>query len=136
MQTIYSYSAGQLEQLHQLYLKEWWAKSRTWEETIACASNCSLLIGVLEEGTGDLIGTARVLTDFVFKALILDVIVRQDRRGQGVGVFLMNELLNHDRMKGVAQIDLCCREELMSFYAKFGFSTDVDDVRLMRLTQR
>jgi GNAT superfamily N-acetyltransferase len=136
MLTIYSYSARQLEQLHHLYLNEWWAKGRSWDETIACASNCSLLVGVLDEEASDLIGTARVLTDFVFKALILDVIVRQDRRGQGVGVFLMNELLKHDRMKGVAQIDLCCREGLMPFYAKFGFSTDVNDVRLMRLTQR
>ena len=66
-----------IAQLHELYQQEWWTKGRTLEETKNCVAGSQVCIGLVD-ANDDLIGFARVLTDFTFKALIFDVIVRKD----------------------------------------------------------
>jgi predicted GNAT family N-acyltransferase len=79
-----------------------------------------------------LVGFARVLTDFVYEALVLDVIVAEDLRGTGLGAALMNAIVNHPRLALVRTIELACQPELVSFYERWGFTDKVGRSRLMR----
>jgi predicted GNAT family N-acyltransferase len=68
----------------------------------------------------------------VFKALIFDVIVAPNRRDEGLGRHLIEKILQDSDLKKVKHIELYCLPELVPFYEKFGFSTDVSGVSLMR----
>lgn len=72
-------SETQVEQLHQLYHQEWWTKDRTLVETQQVIDGSSLIIAIVQDN--QLIAFARVLTDYIFKAFIFDVIVAKDYRG-------------------------------------------------------
>ena len=72
------------------------------------------------------------VTDFIFKAIIFDVIVCSSQRGTGLGVKLMDSIQNHEELKDVTHLELYCLPEMEAYYQKFGFSTDVGNVRLMR----
>lgn len=128
----HSLSESQLEQLHSLYQREWWSKGRSLEETRTCAQRSSLIF-VLCEGD-KLMAYARVLTDYVFKAFIFDVIVAQEARGQHIGAQILQHILRHPELQQVKNIELYCRPELVDFYRQYGFSCDVGDIHLMRLS--
>ena len=133
MTIIYELSEKHIEQLHALYQTEWSARGRSLENTKLCVNGSQICIGITSEGD-DLIGFARVLTDFTFKALIFDVIVTQTERGKGLGDRLISLVKNHERLKLVRHFELYCLPEMLSFYKKHGFSTDVGEIKLMRFT--
>lgn len=64
---------------------------------------------------------ARVLSDFTFKAMIFDVIVAGQHRGQGLGQALVGRILNHEKLKRVKSFELYCPDRLVPFYEKLGF---------------
>jgi len=68
-----------------------------------------------------LVGFGRVLTDFVYRATIWDVIVDQSYQKQGVGTELVQRILNHHRLKKVELFWLCTSRP--EFYKKLGFSS-------------
>ena len=71
---------------------------------------------------GDLlIGFGRVLTDFVYRAAIWDVIVDKTYQRQGVGANIVQRILNPPRLKKVELFWLCTR--MPGFYEKLGFSS-------------
>lgn len=123
----------QLEQLHALYQGEWWSKGRSLEETRTCAQRSSLIFALCDGDT--LLAYARVLTDYVFKAFIFDVIVAPGARQQHLGEKMLNCILRHPDLQNVRHPELYCRPDLVDFYRKFGFRTDVGDVQLMRLSR-
>jgi predicted GNAT family N-acyltransferase len=75
---------------------------------------------------------ARVLTDDVYLAMILDVIVDPTYRGTGLGRALMDTVLAHPRVSGVKSVELVCQPGLVGFYEKWGFTQDVGTSLLMR----
>ncbi len=108
-----------LEQLVRLFEHASWAKGRTTEETKKMLGNTDLALSAWD---GDqLIGFGRVLTDFVFRASIWDVIVDPNYQGQDIGAQLVQRLLDHPSLKRVELFWLCTRDK-QSFYEKFGFS--------------
>ena len=131
MEVIYELSGRQIGDLHQLYQREWWTKGRSLAETKQCVDGSQICIGVIDDA-GALHGFSRVLTDFTFKALIFDIIVSEQHRGRGLGDKLMGLVMDHERLRRVKHFELYCLPELYSFYGKFGFSTDVGAVKLMR----
>jgi len=68
-----------------------------------------------------LVGFGRVLTDFVYRATIWDVIVDQTYQKQGIGTEIVQRLLNHPRLKKVELFWLCTHRP--GFYEKLGFSS-------------
>lgn len=133
MNVIHKLGEKHIEQLHALYQAEWWTRGRSLENTRRCVSGSQICIGITSEND-DLIGFVRVLTDFTFKALIFDVIVMPTERGKGLGDKLLSLVKSHERLKSVRHFELYCLPEMMSFYEKHGFSTNVDEIKLMRLT--
>jgi predicted GNAT family N-acyltransferase len=117
--------------LHLLYQNEWWTSGRTLDETHRVVEGSQICIGLVAD-SGRLVGFTRVITDFTFKALVFDVIVAQDFRGGGLGDRLVSLILNHEKLRDVACVELYCLPELTPFYEKHGFSGDVGRIRLMR----
>lgn len=110
----------QIAELHVLYQSEWWTKGRSLEDVRVMVENSSLIVALLDEDER-LVAFSRILTDFVFRATIYDVIVAEALRGQGVGRLLMNAVAQHSRLQRVSTLWLCCNPEMVPFYEKWGF---------------
>ncbi len=76
------------------------------------------------------IGFARVITDFVRFAYLADVFIAEDYRGQGLGEWFVETILDHPRLRGVWRWLLATRDA-HGLYAKFGFSRLPDPDRWM-----
>jgi N-acetylglutamate synthase-like GNAT family acetyltransferase len=90
-----------MDALHALLSQSQWAKGRsreTIEKTVA-NSLCFSLINAKEQ-----IGFARVITDGVTYAVILDMIIREDFRGQGLGKWLMQCIGEHPDVVPLRQV--------------------------------
>ena len=131
MQVIYEFNEEQIKELQELYAREWWTNTRTLVETRACVEGSQICIGIIDT-SGRLQGFARVLTDYTFKALVFDVIVSEACRGTGLGDKLMALVMNHEQLTHVKHFELYCLPELYAFYKRWGFSSDVGDITLMR----
>ena len=131
MDVIYKLSPQNISELHELYQNEWWTKGRTLIESEQCINGSQVCIGLIDEH-GVLHGFARVLTDYIFKALIFDVIVSPKYRGKGLGDRLVNLVKNNKELSKVKCFELYCLPELEEFYNNHNFSTDVGDISLMR----
>jgi predicted GNAT family N-acyltransferase len=120
------------EQLLELYADVWWTKSRTIVDVEAMLASTPVTIGLVDNPKHRLAAFARVLTDDVYFAMILDVIVDARYRGTGLGRALMDAVLAHPRVSGVKSVELVCQPDLIAFYEKWGFTDDVGTSLLMR----
>jgi GNAT superfamily N-acetyltransferase len=119
--------------LHRLYEEEWWTKGRDLED-IRRMLRCSDVVVGYAEPDGRLAAFARVLTDYVYKALVFDVIVARAHRKSGLGRALMDAIVNHPKLRAVPHVELYCLPELVHFYERWGFSSDLGHLRFMRRT--
>ena len=133
MTIIYNFSDHHIKQLYQLYKDVGWGKERSIEGTIKCVQGSQVCIGILDKDN-NLIGFTRILSDFIYKAFIFDVIVSAEHRGNGLGQKLMSIVKNHEKLKKVKHFELYCLPEMEAFYSSLGFSTDVGGIKLMRCT--
>jgi len=123
------------EQLHRLYLAEWWTHRRNLDDVRRMLEGSDVVLGLVDEDTGALAGFARVITDFVFKALVLDVIVEAGYRGTGLGARLMDEVVGHPRLRDVLHFELYCRPEMVPFYERWSFTNELGELAFMRRGQ-
>lgn len=105
---------------YEFYRKEWWTKERSFQDTTRMLTHCDLLQFCFDD-KDHIVGFARVLTDFTFKAMIFDVIVAEEHRGQGLGQALVQRILRHEKLKRVKSFELYCPGRLIPFYEKLGF---------------
>ena len=112
--------------LMALFEMSWWTNTRTREDVEGMLGAPQIKVVLVDTSTGKLVGFTRVLTDFVYKALIFDVIVDPEFRGRQLGRHLMDVVLGHPRLLGVAGFELYCRQEMIPFYQRWGF--EVGDV--------
>lgn len=70
---------------------------------------------------GRLVGFGRVLTDYVFRASIWDVIVDRHYQSRGIGTELVEHILHYPALKEVELFWLCTR--MPGFYERIGFSS-------------
>jgi len=105
--------------LVRLYHQAPWAKGRTLEDAREMLRHTDVAVTAWD---GDLlIGFGRVLTDYVYRATIWDVIVDKAYQRQGIGADIVQRILNHPRLKKVELFWLCTR--MPGFYEKLGFSS-------------
>lgn len=76
------------------------------------------------------IGFARVITDGATFAWIADVFVVGSRRGEGLGVWLMECIVSHPDLQGLRRWMLATRDA-HELYRKVGFGPPADPGRLM-----
>jgi GNAT superfamily N-acetyltransferase len=67
------------------------------------------------------IGFARITTDFVVFAWLMDVFIDESYRGKGVGKMLMYYILNYPELLGIKGIGLKTKDA-HGLYEKFGFN--------------
>lgn len=79
----------------------------------------SLCVG-LYDAAGEQAGFARAVTDSATFAWIADVFVLEPHRGRGLGVWLVEWLLDHPRLQGLRAVTLATRDA-HSLYERFGF---------------
>jgi len=109
----------QPEQLLTLFQQAPWAKGRTLADAREMLRHTDVALCAWD---GDqLIGFGRVLTDFVYRATIWDVIVDEAYQKQGIGTEIVQRILRHPRLKKVELFWLCTRRP--GFYEKLGFSS-------------
>lgn len=111
----------------------YWGNLRTFEEQKTAADH-SLNFGLFKEGKQ--IAYARVMTDRVFFAYLLDVFVIEEEQGKGYSKLLINEILNDHRIKDIDRWMLATKDA-HSLYEKFGFEGVKSPEKLMdRLSER
>lgn len=124
-----------IPQLHELYQREWWTRARTEDDVHRMLDGASITYGLIDEQIGELVGFTRVLSDGVYLALILDVIVRHEDRAKGSGRHLLDAVLADPRVRDVRSLELVCQPDLVGFYEQWGFTDRVGHSRLMRRSQ-
>lgn len=128
---IHELSSRHVAELHELYRSEWWTSDRTAADIEVMLANSSFVFGLVTEAD-HLVGFARVLSDRVYKAVIFDVIVSAEHRGEGLGDELMQWILAHPELERVRHFELYCLPEMQPFYARFGFGGELGSVAMMR----
>lgn len=88
----------------------------------------SLCFSLLENHTQ--IGLARVITDYATYAYLCDVYILEDFRGQGLGSWLIQCVLEHPKLQGLRRISLLTHDA-QAFYQPFGFSSLLQPERYM-----
>ena len=111
----------QIEKLHILYQNEWFTKGRSIDDVREMLNKTDFVFGFCLPESDELIGFARVISDWVYKAFVFDVIVDPIFRGQGMGNFIIDTIFEHAVLKEVSHIELYCPENLVPFYEKMGF---------------
>ena len=96
-----------------------WARGRTVAETTSMVLHTDLFITAWDDRR--VIGCGRVLTDYVYRASIWDVIVDSAYQGQDVGTELIHRILHHPALQRVELFWLCTRDK-ETFYETLGFS--------------
>lgn len=106
-------------QLVKLFHQALWAKGRSLQDARDMLRHTDIAIGVWDGE--QLVGFGRVLTDYVYRATIWDVIVDKAYHSQGIGTEIVQRILNHPRLKRVELFWLCTSRP--GFYEKLGFSS-------------
>ena len=114
-------NTAEIETLVALYDQEWWTRGRKPEDVERMLAHCDIVIAYREVKSRQLVGFARVLTDYVYKAFIFDVIVDHAYRGHGLGRVLMDEVIKHPDLETVRAMELYCLPEMIPFYRKWTF---------------
>jgi len=124
---------SQVSDLMDLYKNEFWSDKRTRQDVVKMLASTDVIIGLVDE-CDQLIGITRVLTDFVYRAMIFDVIIKPTHRKMGLGAKLMDAVLNHPKLQTVEHFYLNCLPNMMPFYERWGFSDDVGGLKFLRRT--
>ena len=125
-------TGAHIEQLWHVYQNEWWSRGRNINDVRRAVEHSDLIVAYCDPATGRLAAFARVLTDFVYKAVILDVIVDRPHRRLGLGRMLLEAVTSQPALLFVEHIELYCRPELVPFYEQWGFTADLDGLCFMR----
>jgi len=97
--------------------RSYWAKGRSLEE-VQKSMEHSICFGLCDR-QGHTIGFARVLTDGVVVAYLLDVFILEPYRGQGLGQYLLNYVLYDAGIQ--AKVWMLATADAHALYEKFGF---------------
>ncbi|PWB19891.1 GNAT family N-acetyltransferase [Flavobacterium sp. HTF] len=103
----------------QNFLKDiYWAAGRTIEE-VQRTIDASVCFGIYLNGKQ--IGFARVITDYVVFAYLMDVFISEEFRGNGYSSLLIEKMMNDPELQEV-KIWRLATTDAHFLYEKFGFT--------------
>ena len=105
-------------QLLQLQRGAPWSRNRSLEQLRKAIDHSQLVITGWYENI--LIACARVLTDYVYRAIVFDVIVHPDFQGRGIGRELMRRVVEDPSLKEVEYFFLYTQDK-EEFYRRIGW---------------
>ena len=115
------------EMIHSFLTETYWAKGRTIEEVEKSVKN-SLCFGVYLDNNQ--IGFARVLTDYVVFAYIMDVFILPEYRGNDYSKQLMKVIIEYSELQSCTTWMLKT-SDAHGLYKQFGFTELKHSEKLM-----
>lgn len=109
-----------IEKVHKQVSSTYWAENRTMEETMMTIEK-SICFGIYNE-EGEQIAYARIITDGLIFAYIMDVVVFDPYKGKGLGKKLVQHILDRPDVKNVNTVALKTMDA-HSFYKTLGFKS-------------
>lgn len=106
------------EDLQGLYSFTRWGRSRSLEQIGRMLEGTSICFSVRHGGK--LVAFCRMVTDFVYRGSLWDVLVHPDHQGKGLGSRLLDYALGHPAVRGIPII-ITYTTELADFVGKLGF---------------
>jgi len=111
--------------VHQFLSKEaYWSKDRSMDEVKRSIAH-SLCFSMFDATKGNQIGFARVATDYVVFAWVMDFFISKGYRGKGYAKNLMDYILNYPKLAEVNGFGLRTNDA-HGLYKQFGFTTISD----------
>ena len=122
-----------LDVIHRWISEEsYWATGRS-RQTVATSVQASLNFGVYADD-GEMVGAARVVTDFATFGWLCDVFVIDEHRGRGLGKALMAAVADHPQLASLQRIILATADA-HQLYARYGFELMANPERWMERTR-
>ncbi|EQB87539.1 GNAT superfamily N-acetyltransferase [Clostridium punense] len=118
-----------IDTLHNFFNKSYWANDRT-KQTIIVSIENSLCFSMFKGEKQ--IGFARVITDYATFAYLCDVFIQEDYRGNGLGIWMLECILNYPNLLDLKKWLLATRDA-HELYRKFGFSSLVNPEKYMEI---
>ncbi|NMH88554.1 GNAT family N-acetyltransferase [Flavivirga algicola] len=116
-----------LNLIYSFVKNSYWGTSRTLKEQKTAMEN-TINFGLFLNGNQ--IAYARVMTDKVFFAYLLDVFVIESHQGKGYSKLLIDKILNYPELKSIDKWMLATKDA-HKLYEKFGFNTVKSPEKLM-----
>ena len=127
-----SLSPSQVDHLVEMFQAEWWTAGRSRADVQKMLRHSELVVALEERSSYELLAFSRVLTDYVYKAVIFDVVVVPYCRDLGLGKLVMDAIMSAPGLASVQHFELYCVPEMVPFYRKWGFSDELGGLRFMR----
>ena len=116
--------------VHQYLSSEaYWALDRS-KDTVAQSIANSGLVGGVYTVDGDQVGFARMVTDFATFGWLCDVFVLAGHQGHGLGVALVEMLVEHPDVSGL-RLQILATADAHGLYGRFGYETVTEPDRWM-----
>lgn len=95
-----------------------WPKPPKLETHLKLLKNSSKVVIALDDNTDQVIGFITAISDDVLSAYIPFLEVLPEYKNKGIGKELVNRMLKE--LDDIYMIDLCCDDDLVPYYDKFG----------------
>lgn len=110
-------AAVDVETVHAVLAQSYWAKGIPLDVVRRSVAH-SLPFSLLR--AGELVGFARVVTDYTTFAYVCDVFVLPEHRGRGLATWMMGCVVAHPELRGLRRWCLVTRSAA-NVYARVGF---------------
>ncbi len=128
-------SGSQIEQLWRMFQSEPWRRGCQIEDVRRAIEHSDLIFPLCDRETGRLAAFARVLTDFVYNAFILDLVIDGHDPNPRLGKLLVDAITAHPALLFVEHLDLACRDEMVPVFESLGFNAESRGAHRMRKIQ-
>jgi GNAT superfamily N-acetyltransferase len=125
------YEQMDFEKITRMLKDVWWSPGIKKSEILQGAQNSALLVGAFNR-ENEQIGYSRVISDKTRFAYIMDVIVDERYRKQGIGQAMIAYILSHQELKDVYQW-LLLTKDAHGVYRKVGFNPIADPDKWMEI---
>ena len=111
--------------VHTVLASTYWAANIPREVVVRSIEN-SLAFGIYQGGAQ--VGFARVISDLATYAYLADVFIVEERRGRGLGEWLVESIMLHPQLQGLRRFALFTRDAA-PLYARHGFKPQCEGDR-------
>jgi N-acetylglutamate synthase-like GNAT family acetyltransferase len=118
-----------LNVIHKFLTKSYWAKGRTIEE-VKISIEHSDCYGMFYQNKQ--IGFARIITDYIVFAYLMDVFIIPEYQGNGFSKFLLSHIFKDEKFSRVKKWMLATADA-HSLYEKYGFKRVASPEKLMEM---